>query len=333
MAESAIQRLTRLVEPDLVELSQVWVRGYDRPNPRTGKIEHVNGYFRSHHGGLKSLTARYLRGRDRQVVPVAVPGTVRKTPRGRYDPNQPWEFWGNRLDVKDLDDPVTRENLDRLAMVPEGVAYSVRNLMAQTDGAGIYIGRGSASEVAGLDHLTGKHPRGWSADSTFAAVDGLYAPKSRRIGLGHNATTDRRAAGEKSAALHEIGHALDAAFVEASNSGVFLQLANQMQVDQVLDPYYSAEANPDGYRSEMYAQAFGAWAKGRAEGLSRGDLNRSIRWDLGTSMRAIPKVDAMIQYFDDVERELKLRYRDDQDILDGKLLARDGRRYASQAAA
>ena len=165
--------------------------------------------------------------------------------------------------------------------------------------------------------LGDEKPRGWSGNSTFDDVDGLYASDARRVGLGHNHTTDART-GDKTAALHELGHVLDDAYSHASsNDPELVAIIDGMQDGRALGPYFTHEANPTGYRSELFAQAHFGWAEGRAQKLKKDDLNRFVRSKLGAGLSSVPDVDGLIKWFDAAEARLTKKYRAVQDHLEG----------------
>jgi hypothetical protein len=315
----------------LVRLS-VLVHAHDRVDHLTGKIEHVKAYLRrgGHGGHGVAGVGRYLTGRDRHVGPAMIPAppwTIGVP--GRHDRSRPLEFWGDLLHVKDVNDVVVQGHMDELAQAPPGMAYEVRHWLAGADdgAGGIYVGRGAGHQVAGV--VPEGDPRGWGAQ-TFNAVDGLYSPVDRRLGLGHNATTDRRPAADRVFALHELGHVLDDALGNVSTTPDVLAILTRMQDGRALSPYFTAEGNRSGYASELFAEMFRGWALGRFQKLSDDEVNRLIRLKIGAGLRSVGEVKEMIDWFDRREKEMARTYSAQQDAFE-RAAARAKERAAARA--
>ena len=82
----------------------------------------------------------------------------------------------------------------------------------------------------------------------------------------------------KNTALHEAGHALDAARGQTSNTWATWGL--DLMYAMELDDYYSQTGNVTGWLSEMYAEAHSAWLYGRTNGLSKDDIADEILYAL-----------------------------------------------------
>jgi hypothetical protein len=165
---------------------------------------------------------------------------------------------------------------------------------------------------------------------TFNAVDGLYSPVDRRLGLGHNATTDRRPAADRVFALHELGHVLDDALGNVSTTPDVLAILTRMQDGRALSPYFTAEGNRSGYASELFAEMFRGWALGRFQKLSDDEVNRLIRLKIGAGLRSVGEVKEMIDWFDRREKEMARTYSAQQDAFE-RAAARAKERAAARA--
>ena len=115
-------------------------------------------------------------------------------------------------------------------------------------------------------------------------VAGLYWQTSRRLGVGEWYMTN----GET--AMHEVGHALDHAYSQASSSDEFATLDRRVQgrVGRNLDAHYHPDKNasgPDAARKERFAELFAHHKMGIPYYLGGGSMGR-IDGQLATDLDA-----------------------------------------------
>lgn len=202
---------------------------------------------------------------------------------GTLDPARPLAVYGDLLNIQD-EDQGTYRHLADLALMPAELHAIVAAHMHQGrtrwvnpelgKSAGIWLGSRPINELDHSQDLTNVHPRGWAEDKTWSHVDGVYRSGGTLV-VGVSESSQRR--GEHGQpALHEFGHALDdaagdllrakdpAASRDASEDPAWVAVWRQT-IDAAPDisPYFR-QPEPAGSQ-EMWAEAFGEWARARAK--------------------------------------------------------------------
>jgi hypothetical protein len=201
---------------------------------------------------------------------------------GELDRDRPLAVYGDLLHIED-DDQATYRHLRDLSLVPAELHALVARVMATERGrlpvngksTGIWLG---SRPVPRLDHaqaLATEEPRGWGSGRTWNEVDGAYSPHERRLMVGVSTSSPSR--GEHGQpALHEFGHAVDHAIggiLRETDRNFPDRAAHDPEWRKVhaqvvaaapdMNPYFKqdGEAGP----VEMWAEAFGEWARARAK--------------------------------------------------------------------
>jgi phage portal protein BeeE len=150
---------------------------------------------------------------------------------------------GSSLTVENGDDPKVVRHLRDLGDVPPGV------LRTFVDGGGkIAISAAPSSKLG----LKGK-PRGWSAESTWKDVPGVFDPDANLVFAG-----DTSAHGSTSLMLHELGHAMD--HYGGISSSIEWSTAWEMAKSRPgVSPYFRQPGNAGA--QEMWAEVFAIHVK------------------------------------------------------------------------
>ena len=146
-----------------------------------------------------------------------------------------------------------RRRLRELARAPAKYHRRVARSMRGTDQGGIYVGAGPITGLGYSSSSFDQPPRGWPPGTSWADVPGVFDPAGPALLLGTGAH------GSTNLALHEFGHAADAALGSPSQGKVFGRLHDEIDRRVRLDPYYT---QPGGAgEQEFFAEAF-AWRYG-----------------------------------------------------------------------
>ncbi|WP_157171048.1 anthrax toxin lethal factor-related metalloendopeptidase [Nocardia araoensis] len=159
-------------------------------------------------------------------------------------------IYGDRLRISGHG-PATKRHLRDLELLPDSFHNKLLGYFASHPEGGIDIIDGPVTDV--MTDLRGVTPRGWAPKKIWDRVPGLYDPSKRRVILGR-----RGGHGCVSLALHETGHAFDAAIGHASESEKFRKLYDKMDIT---DPYFAQPGNAG--REETFAEGLAAWALNR----------------------------------------------------------------------
>lgn len=198
-----------------------------------------------------------------------------------YNPNNPLEFYGNRVTIYD-DDPRTLAKVREFETLPPKLHEALRDYYAQSESGGAYFGNRSIVEMDGLGRLRGQATResghGGSRTRRFDEVAGAHSPNDRVTAIGKGST------GSHSLTLHETSHALDHALggvQDLSDKASFVELLDAVKITGArgLNPYFTALNNPTGWRSELFAEAFSIWLDAHSQGFSA--TARAITKELG----------------------------------------------------
>lgn len=203
---------------------------------------------------------------------------------GKLNRDRPLAVYGDLLRL-DADDQGTFRHAADLELIPAELHAVVARLMYHSRvrwsnpelgrSAGIWLGSKPVSE---LDHFgrADERPRGWAEDKTFGHVDGVYQGMTDTMIVGVSESSHGR--GEhKQPALHEFGHALDAAVGKLLQGNDYSKpgdaseypewvAAWQRTINATPDisPYFRQK--PPAGAQEMWAEALGEWARARAKG-------------------------------------------------------------------
>ncbi len=135
-----------------------------------------------------------------------------------------------------------------LAKLPPDILTTLQN-------KGVTIVAVKDSIVEHLTHLKGVRPRGWPKGKTWDIVPGAYDPASNTVVI---ATSGKNGHGSFNLALHETGHAYDAAQGKPSQSAIFEAAWNADKSS--LGTYYT-QSGIAGL-SETYAEGFASYYGG-----------------------------------------------------------------------
>lgn len=213
---------------------------------------------------------------------------------GRLDPARPLAVYGDLLHAQ-AEDRASFRHLADLEKIPAPMHALVAGYMYQkrakgSDGAGIWVGSAPVPDLDHMSDLRNQAPRGWRAGKTWDDVDGAHRSNTGTLVAGHSSNADIHG---RSAVLHEFGHALDYAvgqrrfdsgsgLASTDNADVLkgeswsaawrkVHAAVAANADSRMNPYFiqPGDAGPQ----EMWAEAFGMWARARAKART-GDLAR-----------------------------------------------------------
>lgn len=209
----------------------------------------------------------YRIGRDVHVprdseLPYGVDGA---DVRPQFNPDRPLEFYGDALTIVG-DSPNVRQALADIESLPRGVHEVLRDHLLGTDQGGIYIGDvDGIPQLDDLGHLAKEHPRGWSPNSTWEQVGGVYSPRRRVV-----AVAARGNDGSASVGLHEACHAVDDVLANRGSWNPRFRAMWQRVIDETdkQKPYFSPKHNPTGHDSEAFAESGAAYYRARATGKS-----------------------------------------------------------------
>jgi hypothetical protein len=243
------------------------------------------------------------------------------------DPANPLAAYGDKLVMHDESPQVFQHMSELERFYPVGAHRTLRDHFAEKPGAGFFLGDNAVPELDDLGHLRGVQPRGWSPGETWDSVDGAYSPGTRVCACGGK--VNGAGAKHSSTALHEGGHAFDDALATqgvirggASRSDEFRAMWDSVLTAHgsrlKVEGYFTPEANPTGYYSEAFAEAWAEWSRARvlqagdkaamAEVIGRALTRRlTIRQDGDVyAKHAIAAGRKVIAYFDRMARTLKL---------------------------
>lgn len=120
----------------------------------------------------------------------------------------------------------------------------------------------SETIVDELPELKGEHPRGWPPDSTWDSVDGVHDPGKKLVVIAEKTKIGDQWVDSKDTeglVRHEVGHAVDAALGDFSNSQEFIDAYNQDVAAMPTPPpaelsYFLQDA--EAGRQETFAETF-----------------------------------------------------------------------------
>lgn len=188
-----------------------------------------------------------------------------QSPLPEFSEDDPLAGYGDRLVIQDQTGPAALHLHELESYVPIEAHHALRDYYAGMDGGGIYVGDRAIPDLDELGTLRNTQPRGWGEGSTWAEVPGAHWGERRVTAMGGGG----HGHGSTSLALHEGGHALDSAIGSALGGGTASQTPEFRAVHDLLGktglakPYYRADANPDGFLSESWAEGFAAWSRHR----------------------------------------------------------------------
>lgn len=186
----------------------------------------------------------------------------------KADPDRPLAVYGDLLNVEDESD-TAHLHLSELETVPVAFHAAFADHAANAPGkpGGVFIGDKATPDLDELGYLRDEQPRGWHAGATFREVAGLYSPVGHKVAIGGGG----HGHGSTSLALHEFGHAADAATGAklgtggvASDAPEYVALHDRIRQTIGVNPYYVQEDHAG--RSEAWAEGFAGWSKGRDGG-------------------------------------------------------------------
>jgi hypothetical protein len=212
------------------------------------------------------------------------PGSRLPVLTGPLNRDRPLSVYGDLLHIED-DDQATYRHLADLESVPAELHALVARAMFQArerwqdrtvgQSAGVWVGSRPTPDLDDMQDLAAVRPRGWEDGKTWSDVDGAYRANTRTMVAGASSASQHR--GEHGQpALHEFGHALDHAvgtllqqddpnFPDRAASDPEWRKVHAQVVNAAPDinPYFkqAGQAGP----VEMWAEAFGEWARARAK--------------------------------------------------------------------
>ncbi|WP_147471496.1 anthrax toxin lethal factor-related metalloendopeptidase [Nocardia stercoris] len=185
----------------------------------------------------------------------------------------------------------TRQHLRDLERIPDSFHNKLLEHFASHPEGGIDIIDGTVTQI--MTDLRGVTPRGWPPGQTWDNVPGLYRTTTHQVALGSKGEHDTL-----SLALHETGHAFDAALGTASESAEFRQLYDRMDG---LNPYFAQPG--DAGRSETFAEGFDCWVYNR--NMPPNYRAYAIADGLGISKNKLASGSLLERYFSDIQHRLE----------------------------
>lgn len=173
---------------------------------------------------------------------------------------------GSALRVDDWDNPIVKEHMADLALIPVTVLADIK----QRGIKDVHIGNKPMTELDSNQHLQGVRPTGWSEGKTWDMVPGSYSPAKQSI------TAGRGAHGSASLVIHETAHAIG-----MKRGHVFSKEIEEHHVRlyNKLSPYYQ-QGGPKGHggMNELYAESTAIFLKfGRSAAVSQYD-EPYVKW-------------------------------------------------------
>ncbi|GLY90979.1 anthrax toxin lethal factor-related metalloendopeptidase [Actinoallomurus iriomotensis] len=253
------------------------------------KFEQVieRSIFRKVAGFFRNSSKTIAHDAARPPIPGSFVHEAGGTPSTRL-----FAIYGDRLRITGSG-PLVQQYLSDLECLPDSFHNKLLGYFAGHPKGGIDIIDGPVTNL--LTDLRGAAPRGWSSGKTWDEVPGALDPSTNRVIIG---TEGKH--GCVSLALHEAGHAVDAALGRESDSVGFQQLHTLMDTKA---PYFTQPGAAG--REETFAEGLAAWAKNRH--LSPDD--RAIAIGDALELRGYKQIQgtAFDNYFLDIQHSLEPR--------------------------